>query len=314
MALFHLIVAVVAAIALFLYGLQGFSYQLKTVGADTLRHWLGKFTANRWAAFGVGAVSTAILQSSSAVTSLTVALVDASVISFRASLGVLLGANVGTTATAWLVSFKMTGLGLILIALGALLQLLPARHGRIGKVVFYFGMIFFALDLISKAMLPLGQMPAVLEFLALAETPVIGVLAGLVITAILQSSSVTTGLAIVLVQQGLLPPQAAIAITIGANIGTTSTALIASVGMNALARKTARYNLLFNTLGVLLLLPFIGVFSTWLTQHISDTGQAVAAAHLLFNLGMSLTFLLCLNSLLNLVERNRHFNPIQPLA
>jgi len=221
--------AAISAVVLFIYGLQGFSRELRAVGGDALQAWLGRVTASRWSGFAVGALATAVVQSSSAVTSLTTALVDASVISFRASLGVLLGSNVGTTATAWLVSLKLTSVGPFLICLGALLSALPNRWSIAGKAVFYFGLIFFALDLISSELKPLQEQAAFVEWLERAQTPWLGVLVGLVFTAVVQSSSVTTGVAILLVLQGVLPAEAAIPVVVGANVGSTSTALLASV-------------------------------------------------------------------------------------
>ncbi len=189
----------IAAIVLFIYGLQGFSRELRAVGGLALQFWLGRVTASRWLGFTVGALATAVVQSSSAITSLTAALVDASVISFRASLGVLLGSNVGTTATAWLVSLKLTDIGPFFIVLGALLSVLPKRVSVAGKAVFYFGLIFFALDLISAELTPLREQPEFVDWLALAHTPWLGLSIGLMFTAIVQSSSVTTGVAILLV-------------------------------------------------------------------------------------------------------------------
>jgi len=273
--------AAVSAIVLFLYGLQSFSRELQTVGGATLQAWLGRVTASRWRGFAVGALATAIVQSSSAVTALTAALVDASVISFRASLGVLLGSNVGTTATAWLVSFKLTEIGPVFIVLGALLSALSVRASVIGKAVFYFGLIFFALDLISVELKPLQEQPVFKEWLALAQTPWLGVIAGLVFTALIQSSSVTTGVAILLVQQGILPPQAAIPIVIGANVGSTSTALMASFGMNPVARATAIANFLFNAAGVLIYFPFLGPFAWAMVDLAGDAWIAVACTHLI---------------------------------
>ena len=119
--------AAVSAIVLFIYGLQGFSRELRAVGGDALKYWLERLTANRWLGFAVGALATAVLQSSSAVTSLTTALVNGAVISFRASLTVMLGSNVGTSATAWLVSLKLTGIGPFFIVFGALLSAMPKK-------------------------------------------------------------------------------------------------------------------------------------------------------------------------------------------
>lgn len=287
--------AAISAIVLFVYGLQGFSRELRAIGGDALQVWLGRVTANRWRGFALGAVATAAMQSSSAITSLTTVLVDASVIPFRASLGVLLGANVGTTATAWLVSLKLTSIGPFFIALGALLSALPKGLSVAGKSVFYFGLIFFALDLISVELKPLAASPIFIEWLSLAQAPWLGIATGLIFTAVVQSSSVTSGVAILLVQQGVLPAEAAIPIVIGANVGSTSTALLASVGMNAVGRATAIANLLFNAVGAIVYFPFLQPFAHAMVNLASDPGLAVAWAHLIFNLTTGLVFLLSLD-------------------
>ncbi|MGY6214491.1 Na/Pi cotransporter family protein [Methylolobus aquaticus] len=289
--------AALSAIVLFLYGLQGFSRELRVTGGTALQNWLASVTASRWLGFTVGAVATAIVQSSSAVTALTAALVDGAVISFRASLGVLLGSNVGTTATAWLVSMKLTGIGPAFIVLGACLSALPWRVGIAGKAIFYFGLIFFALDLIGTELRPLREQPAFVAWLELAQAPWLGILVGMVFTALIQSSSVTTGVSILLVQQGTLPAEAAIPIVIGANVGSTSTALVASLGMGAVARATATANLLFNAAGALIFFPFIHAFAGAVVDSAGDPSRAVAWAHLLFNVTIGLVFLVALDAI-----------------
>jgi Na/Pi-cotransporter len=243
----------------------------------------------------VGAAATAIVQSSSAITALTVALVDASAISFRASLGVLLGSNVGTTGTAWLVSLKLAGIGPVFILLGALVSALPVRARVTGKPLFYFGLIFFALDLISTELKPLSEHPAIMEWIALAQAPWLGVVTGMAVTAVVQSSSVTTGVAILLVQQGILPAEAAIPMVIGSNVGSTSTALVASFGMGAVARATAITNFVFNAVGLAVYFPFLAWFSHAMLDVAASPGIAVALAHLIFNLTISLAFLVVLD-------------------
>ena len=289
--------AALSAIVLFLYGLQGFSRELRVTGGTALQSWLASVTASRWLGFTVGAAATAIVQSSSAVTALTAALVDGAVISFRASLGVLLGSNVGTTATAWLVSMKLTGIGPAFIVLGACLSALPWRVGIAGKAIFYFGLIFFALDLIGTELRPLREQPAFVAGLELAQAPWLGILVGMVFTALIQSSSVTTGVSILLVQQGTLPAEAAIPIVIGANVGSTSTALVASLGMGAVARATATANLLFNAAGALIFFPFIHAFAGAVVGSAGDPSRAVAWAHLLFNVTIGLVFLVALDAI-----------------
>lgn len=287
--------AIISAIALFIYGLQGFSRELQTVGGVGLQFWLGRVTASRWLGFFIGALATVFVQSSSAISSLTTALVDASAISFRASLGVLLGSNVGTTVTGWLVAFKLTGIGPVFIVLGVLMSATSKRVSVAGKAVFYFGMIFFALDLISTELKPLRDHPVFAEWVAHAREPWLGVVIGLVFTAVVQSSSVTTGVAILSAQQGVLPAEAAIPIVVGANVGSTSTALLASSGMKAAARATAKANLLFNAAGVALFFPFLQQFSHAMLKLAVDPGMAVAWAHLIFNLATALSFLIAMD-------------------
>lgn len=271
---------VISAILLFLHGLQGFSHEIRTAFGDSLTRVMARFTKNRFRGFAVGAVFTALIQSSSAATALTVALVDAGTITLRGSLGLLMGANVGTSSTAWLVSFKLIGIGPYFIVLGALVGFVPHKSRILGKVLFYFGFIFFALDLLSSSLAPLREYPA-----------------------LLQSSSVTTGLAILLTQQGLMQPTAAIAVVIGANIGTTSTSLIASLGMGRTAKRAALANLLFNVGGTLLIVPVLPLFSRTVDALVESPGQTVAMAHLLFNVLTATIFLFAMRWLELLLNR-----------
>src|SRR5215471_17904822 len=294
MSNFKIFLSIISAIVLFLHGLEGFSREIQTVGGERLKKWLGRLTAKRWLGLLLGALATAIVQSSSAITALTVALVDAGTISFRSSLGVLLGANIGTTSTAWLVSLKLTSIGPFFIVLGALLGSLPTRLKILGEAAFYFGFIFFSLDVVSFTLKPLAQNPVFAEVLRESSTPLLGVLAGILVTAIVQSGSITTGLCILLVQQNLLSPTAAIPIVIGASVGSTSTALIASIKMQRTARRVALANLCFNAFGVVLFLPFLGWFAVRVVEFAGEPGMAVAWAQLIFKIVMSAAVLLLL--------------------
>lgn len=290
-------VAALAAVVLFLHGLQGFGRELQSLGGDNLRRALARLTSRRWQGFLVGAVTTAVLQSSSATTSLTVGLVDSSMIALSSGLAIVVGANVGTTATAWLVSFKLTGIGAFALVLGAASGLLPGRARLLSKPLFYFGLIFFALDLLNSYLAPMGNHGVLRDWLALAASPLAGVAMGLVFTALVQSSSVATGVAIVLVHQGVLPAEAAIPIVIGTNVGSTSTALIASIGTSPTARATALANLLFNLGGLALFLPLLGVFPRWIVGLAGNPAMAVALAHTIFNVATAATALLFLPAL-----------------
>lgn len=306
--------AALSAVILFLYALKGFSREIQEVGGAKLDAALRRMTSSRWRAFAVGAVATALVQSSSAVSSMTVSFVDAGLLQFRASLGVALGAKVGTTSTAWLVAFKLTGIGPVFIVLGAVVSAIPFRYRLLGQTLFYFGLIFFALDLIAASLMPLRDNLMMQQALRSARDAWLGVLIGAGITVVFQSSSVTTGLAILLVQQGMLPPESAVPIAIGANAGTPSTALIVSAAMSRTARATAWANLFFNVCGVLAIAPFLRPFSSWVVVTTGGAGSAVALAHLLFNLGMSTAFLLLLPKVAPAFERRFHVAaPAEPL-
>ncbi len=294
MTVVQTLASVISAIVLFLYGLEGFSRELRNAADETLQRVTHTLTKNRARGFALGAVLTAVLQSSSAVSSIVVALVDSGAITFRNSLAVLLGANVGTTSTAWLVSFKLTGIGPFFIVLGTLLSSTRHKVRIFGKAVFYFGFVLFALDLVSTSLLPLRQSPMLNELLGASASLPLAALTGMLVTALVQSSSVTSGLAILLVQQGSVAAPAAIAVTIGANAGTTITSLLASAKMNPSAKRSARANLLFNLAGVLLLLPFLGPFSALVIGLGHEPSRSVALAHLIFNAAIALPFLIWL--------------------
>ena len=291
MSLLQTLIAVLATISLFLYGLNGFSKEVRDIGSDYFKVLLGKITRNRFGGFGLGILLTAIIQSSSAVSSITVALVDSGVIPFANSLAVMLGANVGTTSTAWLVTFKVGQVAPVFIVLGTILSMIPSKIHIAGKSIFYFGLILFSLELINQALGPVSSDPRIAEVLKYADTRILGVLAGLLVTALVQSSSVTTGLSIILAQQGVLSSEGAIAIIIGSNVGTTSTALIASLAMESAAKLAARANFLFNVFGVIVCYPFIGLLDNLAELFTDDIGFQVAFAHLFFNVIISILML-----------------------
>lgn len=286
-------ILIIALVSLFLYGLQGLSKEMHELGENRLRQWLTKITNNRLGGFFLGAVVTGVIQSSSAVTSLTVTLVDAGIFSFGNSLAVLLGTNVGTTATAWIVSFKIPLLGPIFIVVGTVVSRLNFNIHLAGKSLFYFGFILFCLDLISTALTPIKSSEEVVAFLQQKHV-LLSVLAGIVITAIVQSSSVVTGIAILFIQQQLITLDNAIAIIVGANLGTTTTALVASVGMTPTAKRTAIANFLFNLFGVLIFTPLVEWLAICVAQLSANSGFQLAYAHLFFNLSIGLFFLILL--------------------
>jgi phosphate:Na+ symporter len=291
MSFFQTLIAVFATIALFLHGLGGFSKEVKEVGSDYFKQLLSRITRFRLGGFTLGILMTAVIQSSSAVSSITVALVDAGVISFAHSLAVMLGANVGTTSTAWLVTLKVGEIAPVFIVFGTLISIIPAKIRVAGKSIFYFGLILFSLELISKTLGPISSEPEIIEILKYADNSLLGVLVGIIVTALVQSSSVTTGLAIILAQQGAFSTEGSIAIIIGSNVGTTSTALIASISMNRSAKLAAKANFLFNLFGVIVCYPFLGSFDNLASYFTDDIGIQVAFSHLFFNIVISILML-----------------------
>lgn len=288
---YHTIFFAFSCIVLFLYGLKGFSREIEETGGDTLRFRLTHITNNRWKALGLGALFTAVIQSSSAVSSMTVALVDAGAFSFANSLAVLLGAGIGTTSTAWLVSLNFTSAGVYFIVFGTLIGALPFRVSLVGKSLFYFGFILFALELLSSALTPVKESPAVMDYLAGTDSIFIALLAGALITAIVQSSSVVSGLAVVLAQSALIELPEAVAVIIGAKVGSTSTALIVSLKMKKGARLSALSNFIFNLIGAVIFIPLIHPLSGLVSGWTDDAGYRVATAHVIFSVSIAVFFL-----------------------
>ncbi len=304
---FQTLVIIIAAISLFVYGLQSFSSEIENFGVEKLQKWIGKVTNFPLGGFLLGGIITAIVQSSTMVSSLTVTLVSSGVLAFKESLLILLGANIGTTATGWIVTFQSNLLGPVFIVLGTLVSMIPTRIATIGKSIFYFGFIFFSLSFISQAMEPLRNDPMLIEVLSKASNPLLGILYGIVITIIIQSSSVVVGLVIVLITQGVITLDSAIPIVVGANIGTTSTALLVSLKLSPLSRLTALSASLFNVVGVVLLLPFFNVLERFVETITSNLAVQVALAFTISNTFTSVFFLIFLNSTIKLLQKHKWY-------
>lgn len=292
-----------AAVMLFLYGLSAFTDEATRLGGERLRQVLARVTRNDTVAALIGAAVTAVVQSSSAVTSMAVGLADRKSLSERGCVGIMLGANVGTTLTAWLVAMKVVGLGPLFVTLGGLWSLAAPRPYRpYGKAVFYFGLIFLALELISQA-LSHGIGSRASAWLPMLSSPAIALLFGLVVSAMVQSSSVVSGLAVLAVTQQILPGEWAVWIVAGANMGTTSTALLAGASLGTVARKLALINTVFNGLGVLLFATLLQPAVAWIMAGPLQAGQQVALVHTLFNLTATVVALLVISRLWPAIER-----------
>jgi phosphate:Na+ symporter len=173
---FQTIIIIIASISLFVFGLQSFSKEIENLGTERLSKWIGKITGIPLGGFILGGLFTAVIQSSTLVSTLTVSLVNAGIITFRDSILLLLGANIGTTSTAWIVSMNSSFLGPFFIVLGALISMIPTKIAVAGKSVFYFGFIFFSLSFISEAMEPIKNDPYLVEILSRASNPLLGII------------------------------------------------------------------------------------------------------------------------------------------
>jgi len=295
---------ILAAIMLFLHGLASFSEEVTRLGGERLREVLRRITRPDWRGAIAGAVATAIVQSSSAVTSMAVGLAHNHTLSARSALSIMIGAHVGTTLTAWLIAFKVAGLGPVFLTLGGLWSLFGPRPWRpYGKPLFYFGIIFLALDLISQALAPVAESPRIYEWQATLDSPALALIFGALLTAVVQSSSVVSGLAVIAVADNILTPSVAIWMVAGANIGTTSTAMLASAPLDNSTRRLALLNTASILLGVLIfatvLQPVIGfILASELTP-----GQQVAMVHTVFNLAAAIAALLLLPHLWPRINR-----------
>jgi len=307
---FQTIIIIIAAISLFVYGLQSFSQEIENFGVEKLQNWIGKLTSVPLGGFLLGGIMTAIVQSSTMVSSLTVSLVSSGVLTFKESLLILLGTNVGTTSTGWIVTFQSHLLGPVFIVLGTLISMVPTKISTLGKSIFYFGFIFFSLSFISQAMEPLRNDPQLIEILSKASNPLLGILYGIVITVIIQSSSVVVGLVIVLITQGVITLDSAIPIVVGANVGTTSTALLVSLKLSPLSRLTALSAFTFNLVGVLLLLPFLGLLGRFVESVTNNLAVQVALAFTISNTITSLFFLIFLNPTIKLLQKHRWYKEV----
>jgi phosphate:Na+ symporter len=252
-------IELLGGLALFLYGMEKMTDGLKAAAGKQMNLLLAKLTGNAFLGAITGAVVTAVIQSSSVTTVLVVGFVSAGIMTLVQSVGVIFGANVGTTVTAQIVAFNTTALAFPLIAIGFFMSFVwkqgVVRH--YGAMLLGLGLIFYGMAAMGSAMAPLRAHQGFAELLQTLQNPVLGMLAGAMFTALVQSSSATIGLSVVMATQGLLSLPAGIAILFGAKIGTGITAILAAIGKPVDAKRAAAVHVLFNVLGALIWLPFI---------------------------------------------------------
>src|SRR6266852_3079708 len=281
-------------VALLLYGMQLCGEGLQRAAGGHLRHLLTRATRTRLSAVSSGALATTLLQSSSATTLMVIGFVSAGLMTFRQSLGVILGADIGTTLTVQLLAFKIQDLALLLVAAGFGLTFFGRRGlvKSVGQAVLGFGFVFLGMRLMTEAVAPVAESGLAREVLvALSANAGLGLLLGAVFSASMSSSAATIGIILSLANQGLLPLSGAIPVVLGANIGTCATALAASLRSNSDARRVAVAHIAFKVLGVALVFPFINPLTALMAHTAGDSARQIANVHTLFNVAISALFL-----------------------
>ncbi len=284
-----------AGIGLFLYGISAMGEGLEYAAGSKMKKILGALTKNKYLAVIMGAIVTALIQSSSATTVMVVGFVNAGLMNLSQAVGVIMGANIGTTVTSVLIALDLSSIAPIAIFCGVFLMLFVKKDiiKHLGKTIAGFGMLFWGLDTMSAAMVPLRDSEFFVYFMTNFSNPVVGIIIGILLTAIIQSSSASIGILQALAAQGLVPINFAIYILLGQNIGTCVTALLSTAGAKTNSKRTAIVHLLFNVIGTFIFL-LITAFTpyTSLLESISDNVSVqISTAHIIFNVVSTLVML-----------------------
>ena len=284
-----MVLGLIGGLGLFLYGMTLMSDSLEKAAGAKLRGVLELFTKNRYVGIIVGVVFTAIIQSSSAATVMVVSFVNAGLMTLYQAIGVIYGANIGTTVTSQLVSFNLSQYAPVFIMAGVLMLMIFKNPTvkKAGEVVIGFGILFLGISTMSSSMGALKELPAIQNLFMSLDNRFFALLLGLVITAIIQSSSVTVSIVLLLAQQGLLPLKICFFIILGCNIGACMSAMLASLSGKKNAKRAALIHLLFNIIGSIIMAVILLIGSNWieaLIMHISggNLGRCVANTHTIF--------------------------------
>lgn len=304
---FFLVVKLLGGLSLFLYGMDKMSESLKAVAGDKMKDILALLSNNRVMGILTGALVTAVIQSSSVTTVMLVGFVSAGLMSLTQTIGIIMGSNIGTTITAQIIAFKVTKFALLLVAVGFGMLFVSKKEkmNHYGYMIMGLGLIFFGMSVMSDAMKPLRSFQPFLELMTQMSNPVMGILVAAIFTALIQSSSATTGVVLVLAMQGLITLKAGIALSFGANIGTCVTAFLATIGKPREALRVSIVHMLFNVTGVIIFLPFIGFLEDFVIKISPSTPEGlsgmealavtiprqIANAHTIFNLSCCIIFL-----------------------
>ena len=302
----ELIFGIFGGLGLFIFGIKIMSDGLKKVASETMRDILTYLTKHRFSGLFLGTIITSIIQSSSATTVMVVGFVNAGLMTLTQAIPVILGANIGTTITAQLIAFNLTDYALPIVGLGSFMYIFAKRRKarQIGEAILGFGTLFLGLSIMGSAVKTLGSGSAIHNaFAAVSNNPFLGIFVGMIATAIVQSSSVTTGIVIIMAGMGLLDLSGAIPIILGTNIGTCITAMLASIKTNLTARRTAIAHVLFNIIGTVIAMLMLPVYISIATSTSANIGRQVANVHTLFNVFNAMLFIGFVPLFVNLIKK-----------
>lgn len=279
----------VGGLGMFLYGMNVMGDGLQKVAGERLKKIIEMLTTNKLMGVLVGTIVTAIIQSSSATTVMTIGFVNAGIMSIQQAVGIIMGANIGTTMTAQLVSFSIEKYAPISIGIGMIIWFVTKKkHVKdLSEILIGFGILFVGMSFMKSAAAPVSEMQSVHDaMLTLSKNPILGIIAGFLITGTIQSSSASIGILIVLASQGLLPITAALPILYGDNIGTCVTSLLSTIGASKNARRAAIIHLTFNIIGTILFMLVLSKPIVHIVQQLDPTNvpRQIANSHTLFNL------------------------------
>ena len=317
--LFILLTGLIGGLSLFVMGMIMMSDGLKKAAGDKMRTILTGITNNRFVAVFIGATVTMIIQSSSATTVMLVGFVQSGIMTFSQSLGIILGADIGTTVTAQIIAFKLTDYALWFVAIGFGFQIFSSssKLKEVGTSILGFGILFFGIHIMSEAMAPLRTYDPFIQILLELENPLFGILIGALLTALFQSSSAFIGIIIVISTQGMISLEASIALLLGANLGTAITAILASLKANRDAKKVALAHTIFKVIGILVFVWWIPKFAE-IIQQISPQAEMglsrieymaqvvprqIANAHTIFNVALTILFLPFTRKFASLIDK-----------
>lgn len=279
---------IIGGLALFLFGIDYMGEGLKNVAGDKLKEYIDKYTNKTWKGIIVGILITVLIQSSSATSSIAISFVRAGLMSVPQSIGIIIGANIGTTITAFLIGLNIEELALYFVFIGVMISLFAKRKKQkyYGQIILGFGVLFFGLKLMGDELSILGDLEA-FESIAtqMSEIPILGMLAGTVLTAIVQSSSATVGIIQKIYDSGAITLSAALPFAFGCSIGTTITGMFASIGGSIASKRTAAMNVVFNLLGailfMLILVPYTSFIQLLSTMFNLTPMMQIAFAHVI---------------------------------